>query len=182
MLQSGRMAFRWSVCPLYPGHLSVRATRAIAKTRFVGPMAPSMRILALLPAGGVGIALSAVLPGSLYAQAGSTGGNVGKTEKSVSGTTDDLTQPDRKKGSRSAPVPAPHRIQSGVVVTSATYGGNCGASRGNVTSNLAQACNGKRSCHYVTDRRITPATRTCRWLSSPAMSGMRRPWPPFMAD
>lgn len=118
-----------------------------------------MRILALLPAGGLGIALSAALPGSLYAQAGSTGGNVGKTEKSVSGTTDDLTQPDRKKGSRSAPVPAPHRIESGVVVTSATYGGNCGASRGNVTSNLAQACNGKRSCDYVIDWRIIGDTK-----------------------
>jgi hypothetical protein len=37
---------------------------------------------------------------------------------------------------------------------SATYGGNCGAPRGNVTSHLAQACNGKRSCDYVIDWRI----------------------------
>jgi hypothetical protein len=122
--------------------------------RFEGPMAPSMGILVLLPAGALGIALAAAFPGSLYAQAGSTGGSIGKTEKSVSGSTDDLTQPDRRKGARSAPVSASRRIESGVAVTSATYGGNCGAPRGNVTSHLAQACNGRRSCDYVIDWRI----------------------------
>ncbi|MDP1865936.1 MAG: hypothetical protein Q8L13_06275 [Bradyrhizobium sp.] len=123
--------------------------------RFEGcPMAPSMRPLALLSAGVLGIALSSAFPGSLLAQAGSTGGSVGKTEKLLSGTTDDMTDPDRRKGSPSALVSAARRLESGVVVTSATYGGNCGAPRGSVTSHLAMACNGKRSCDYVIDWQI----------------------------
>jgi len=89
-----------------------------------------------------------------FAQAGATGGTIGKTEKSVTGTSDDITQPNRKKGSRSMPVSAPRRIESRVVVTSATYGGNCGAPRGNVTQHLARACNGKSDCSYVIDWQI----------------------------
>ncbi|KAF0184251.1 MAG: hypothetical protein FD163_1825 [Hyphomonadaceae bacterium] len=37
-------------------------------------------------------------------------------------------------------------------VTEATYGGNCqGVTRGNVTSHIAQQCNGKSSCDYQVD-------------------------------
>lgn len=89
-----------------------------------------------------------------FAQAGSTGGTLGKTDKSVTGTSDELTEPDRKKGWRSVPDSGRRRIESRVVVTSATYGGNCGAPRGNVTQHLALACNGKSDCDYVIDWQI----------------------------
>lgn len=41
-----------------------------------------------------------------------------------------------------------------VNVVSATYGGNCGAAAGNVTSQLATACNGRSSCNYTVDYRL----------------------------
>jgi hypothetical protein len=41
-----------------------------------------------------------------------------------------------------------------IYVTSATYGGNCGVPRGNVTYALAEACNGRRVCEYVVHHRI----------------------------
>jgi hypothetical protein len=37
----------------------------------------------------------------------------------------------------------------GISVTSATYGRNCGAPRGNATMFLAAACDGKRACDYT---------------------------------
>jgi hypothetical protein len=36
-------------------------------------------------------------------------------------------------------------------IVSATYGGNCGAIKGNVTSRVAAACDGSGSCEYVVD-------------------------------
>jgi hypothetical protein len=41
-----------------------------------------------------------------------------------------------------------------ISVTSATYGGNCGAPAGNVTSQLAAACNGRTTCSYTIDYRV----------------------------
>jgi hypothetical protein len=35
-----------------------------------------------------------------------------------------------------------------VNIRSATYGGNCGATQGNVTRDLASSCNGKTDCGY----------------------------------
>jgi hypothetical protein len=40
-----------------------------------------------------------------------------------------------------------------IEVESATYGGNCGAPRGNETAHLAQACDGQPQCHYRIDYR-----------------------------
>ncbi len=97
--------------------------------------------------------LSVAFPASSFAQAGSTGGVVGKTEKSATSTSSDTASPVAR-GSRTAPGSAPQRTQSRVVVTSATYGGNCGAPRGNATQHLAQACNGRISCDYVIDWQV----------------------------
>jgi len=44
--------------------------------------------------------------------------------------------------------------QSGIHVMSGTYGGNCGQSVGNVTDQLASACNGKSSCEYSVDYKV----------------------------
>lgn len=49
-------------------------------------------------------------------------------------------------GSGGNPLPKPH---VGIKVAAATYGANCpGTSRGNKTTYLAQACDGKQSCQY----------------------------------
>ncbi|MBM4271185.1 MAG: hypothetical protein FJ139_03365 [Deltaproteobacteria bacterium] len=40
-----------------------------------------------------------------------------------------------------------------IKVISATYGGNCGAPRGNVTRHLAESFDGKTACEYVIDFR-----------------------------
>ena len=86
-----------------------------------------------------------------FSQAGSSGGTIGKTDKSITGISDDI-QPERKKGSRSLTHSVPHK--TGLAVISATYGGNCGAPPGNVTQHLARACNGKGQCDYVVDYQI----------------------------
>lgn len=41
-----------------------------------------------------------------------------------------------------------------VNVVSATYGGNCGAAAGNVTAQLAAACNGRSTCTYTIDYHV----------------------------
>ena len=94
-------------------------------------------------------ALALASPSSALAQAGSTGGSIGKTEKSATGASTD-TAPPAAKASRSAP----RRTEAGMVVTSATYGGNCGAPRGNATGQLARVCNGRTSCDYVIDWQV----------------------------
>ena len=42
----------------------------------------------------------------------------------------------------------------GITVVSATYGGNCGAPTGNVTSALASACNDQGQCNYTVDYQV----------------------------
>lgn len=42
-------------------------------------------------------------------------------------------------------------ISKSISVVSGSFGTNCGASYGNVTSHLASSCNGKTSCTYVVD-------------------------------
>ena len=49
-----------------------------------------------------------------------------------------------------SPVPPPGSIQ----VVAATYGGNCGQPRGNVSGYLAAACDGLRHCGYKVDYRV----------------------------
>ena len=93
-----------------------------------------------------------MLPSPGASEPGSTGGVVGKTDKSATGISGETPQPDRGKGARSTSSPA--ATASHVTVTSATYGGNCGAPSGNVTRHLAQACNGKAHCDYVIDYQI----------------------------
>jgi len=41
-----------------------------------------------------------------------------------------------------------------IYVISATYGGNCGVPRGNVTGHVAGACNGQRVCPYTVHHQI----------------------------
>lgn len=46
-------------------------------------------------------------------------------------------------------------VQRGLItVVAASYGFNCGAAYGNVTDDLARACNGRTSCAYTVDNRI----------------------------
>ncbi|MBI5322259.1 hypothetical protein [Bradyrhizobium sp.] len=115
--------------------------------RKASPTRMNIRSFAAIAASGA--VLSLALSSSAFAQAGSTGGSIGKTEKSATGASTD-TAPPVAKDSRSAP----RRTEAGVVVTSATYGGNCGAPRGNATRQLAQACNGRTSCDYLIDWQI----------------------------
>jgi hypothetical protein len=96
--------------------------------------------------------MTPMLPSPGFSEPGSTGGSVGKTDKSVTGISSDTPQPDRRKGTRSTSNSV--GAISHVTVTSATYGGNCGAPSGNVTRHLAQACNGKARCDYVIDYQI----------------------------
>lgn len=42
----------------------------------------------------------------------------------------------------------------GIRIVSATYGGNCGVAKGNVTAHIAKQCNGKSKCRYVVDHKI----------------------------
>jgi hypothetical protein len=111
----------------------------------------SRRIASVLACG---MLASLAVGATAFAQAGSTGGTIGKTDKSVTGSSDDRAEPNRKEPSRIAPGAGRRGIESRVVVTSATYGGNCGAPRGNVTPHLAGACNGKSGCDYVIDWQV----------------------------
>jgi hypothetical protein len=42
----------------------------------------------------------------------------------------------------------------GIRIESATYGGNCGVAKGNVTTHIARQCNGKPRCRYTVDHKI----------------------------
>jgi len=55
-------------------------------------------------------------------------------------------------------------VASGLNIRTATYGSNCGASRGNVTRDVAQSCNGRPDCPYVVDveRLGDPAPRCAK--------------------
>ena len=57
-----------------------------------------------------------------------------------------------------------HNILGGRIhILSATYGLNCGAARGNVTSHIAQACDGTSQCDYRIDvNAIGDPSRGCR--------------------
>jgi len=44
-----------------------------------------------------------------------------------------------------------HRSANALTVVEATYGGNCGAPRGNVTGDVRQMCDGLDACDYVVD-------------------------------
>ena len=59
--------------------------------------------------------------------------------------------PTGKSGGVGGSVPTP---QNRIQVIEATYGGNVGARRGNVTSAIAQACNGRATCTYTIDYRV----------------------------
>ncbi|HEY4803692.1 MAG TPA: hypothetical protein VIH96_13860 [Paraburkholderia sp.] len=48
-----------------------------------------------------------------------------------------------------------------IAVVSGTYGSNCGAPHGNVTRDLAQHCNGLRTCSYPVSM-IAAQARGCR--------------------
>jgi hypothetical protein len=50
--------------------------------------------------------------------------------------------------------PASTGAANSLNVTTATYGGNCGAASGNVTKALADACNGRDRCDFTVDYKI----------------------------
>lgn len=82
-----------------------------------------------------------------FAQAGSTGGVIGKQDKEMSG---DSMSPESKRRGLSPP---PRATEGGrITVTSATLGANCGVKRGNVTSKVAEICNGKDVCQLPGSR------------------------------
>lgn len=49
------------------------------------------------------------------------------------------------------PLPGGTTTSGAIRILSATYGGNCGATSGNVTSYIAAQCNGQSSCSYRVD-------------------------------
>jgi hypothetical protein len=92
-----------------------------------------------------GLASAAILfsQGPAFSQAGSAGGAIGEEDKSISGA-----RSSQQGKSRSTPTNSPRAIgaPSGIQVVSATLGNNCGAPRGNRTSQVAGICNGQDSC------------------------------------
>jgi hypothetical protein len=95
------------------------------------------------------LAILTVLVGSSLApgQAGSVGGVVGKTDKEMSGA------PTSPESTRRVPGLPPRTTEGGrLTVTSATLGANCGAPRGNVTSQVAEICNGRDICQLPGSR------------------------------
>jgi hypothetical protein len=79
-----------------------------------------------------------------FAQAGSIGGTVGKTDKSASGG-EEPSSPARHRLKRNTSPQIQSGI-SGIQITSATLGANCGAPHGNVTGKVGGMCNGKDTC------------------------------------
>jgi hypothetical protein len=71
-----------------------------------------------------------------------------------SGTNEIVLQSDGALTLRSLVI-VPHLVAKeayqhrGISVTSATYGGNCGAPHGNATLNIGASCNGKTECAYT---------------------------------
>lgn len=55
---------------------------------------------------------------------------------------------------RSGIAAAAATVPAGLAIESATYGANCGAPVGNMTSRLAEACNGSARCDYVIDYQV----------------------------
>ena len=53
-----------------------------------------------------------------------------------------------------AAVAVPTPPGPGILVVGATYGGNCGAQRNNVTEQLASSCNGRDECSYTVDYQV----------------------------
>ena len=102
-------------------------------------------------AAALGIALSAARSDA-FAQAGSTGGMLGNTDKSISGERQGES-PSQPK-SREPKAASRNIVRLGISVRRATYGGNCGAPEGNMTSRLSAACNGKSQCDYVIDYNV----------------------------
>jgi hypothetical protein len=80
------------------------------------------------------------------AQAGSTGGTIGKQDKSISGG-DSQNEPPTSARSNLHPNISPSQAKANQIrVTSATFGENCGAPRGNVTDKVGRICNEKETC------------------------------------
>jgi hypothetical protein len=82
-----------------------------------------------------------------FAQAGSSGGIIGKQDKE---TSEETPAPESKRHVQS---PRPRETEGGrITVTSATLGANCGVPRGNVTSQVAEVCNGHDVCQLPGSR------------------------------
>jgi hypothetical protein len=82
-----------------------------------------------------------------FAQAGSVGGTIGKTDKSASGGDEGNSPalPARHRQKRNTSPQMQSGI-SGIQITSATLGANCGGPHGNVSGKVGQMCNGKETC------------------------------------
>jgi hypothetical protein len=81
------------------------------------------------------------------------------------GSNDILLQSDHPLTLRSLVI-APHTslksANQGISITSATYGGNCGAPTGNATWDVAASCNGKTDCTYtISVERLGDPARDC---------------------
>ena len=79
----------------------------------------------------------------------SIGTGAGKTTDEPAGDEHSET-PDKKIGTGNVS----QDLQAGIRIESATYGGNCGATWGNVTHHIARQCNGKSKCRYTVDHKV----------------------------
>ena len=91
---------------------------------------------------------------SALCQAGSTGGSVGKQNKELSGSaTPPEAESPAARSARPRAAGSDRSLRPGLItVTSATLGSNCGAQRGNVTSQVAAICNGHDVCELPGSR------------------------------
>jgi hypothetical protein len=110
----------------------------------VGCIRPGLLILTILLAG----------QNSALCQAGSTGGSVGKQNKELSGSaTPPEAESPAARSARPRAAGSDRSLRPGLItVTSATLGSNCGAQRGNVTSQVAAICNGHDVCELPGSR------------------------------
>ena len=104
---------------------------------------PGLLILTILLAG----------QNSALCQAGSTGGSVGKQNKELSGSATPEAESPAARNPRPRAAGSDRSLRPGLItVTSATLGSNCGAQRGNVTSQVAAICNGHDVCELPGSR------------------------------
>jgi hypothetical protein len=108
-----------------------------------GLMRPS-KVYRILTAAVAGAALSVPPSATVFAQAGSTGGTIGKTDKSISGG-EEANEPRQSSPKREQRTASPASAK-GIRIISAVYG--IEGHTMTVTTLVGGACNGKTTCRF----------------------------------